>query len=127
MTWPFEMSRLINEYAGYIQTEAQIARDEAIEMGARLTTSRVIKRLNRVCEDWQENTYVEAMAECEAAWRNYLNVDLSGLSADEIETMEYRIKQGTYEACYEERENMKPSELFHYSNNGDRGFIDGVI
>ena len=80
--------------------------------------------MNRVCEDWQENTFVEASAESEVAWRDYMHVDLSELSANELEWLEFRIKQGTYEACYEEREIMKPSGLFHYRANGGRGFID---
>ena len=48
MTWPLEMSRLILEYAGYIQTAAQIARDEAIEYEARQDMVTVIAHLRNI-------------------------------------------------------------------------------
>ena len=47
-TWPLEMSRIILDYAGYIQTTAQIARDKEIERRARWKMPAVIRQVERM-------------------------------------------------------------------------------
>ena len=54
MIWPFEMSRLIHEYVGYMQTEAQIARDEAIEHRTCAIMIGVVAQMKRLGKGWSE-------------------------------------------------------------------------
>ena len=44
--WPIEMSKLINEYVGYMQTAAQIARDWEIECEAHGNMYEVLDQMD---------------------------------------------------------------------------------
>ena len=54
MTWPLELSHIVLDYAGDIQTIAQIERDEAIEYVARQNMNTVIVHMSRLGKKWKK-------------------------------------------------------------------------
>ncbi len=59
-TWPRELSLIINDYTGYIQTEAQIERDEKIECKARVHLKCVVLQVQNL-RDINESDYESLM------------------------------------------------------------------
>ncbi len=53
--WPLEMSQLILDYTGHIQTAAQIARDKEIERRARWKMPAVFIELSRMNRQFQRS------------------------------------------------------------------------
>ena len=112
MMWPLEMSRLINEYVGYMQTEAQIARDEVIEHRTCAIMIGVVAQMRRLGKGWLE--YATMGANDYAERQEY----------DEKQNRETResARQSHVDKFMRDEQNINPGSVAQ-SSYGGYGFI----
>ena len=111
MMWPLEMSRLINEYVGYMQTEAQIARDEVIEHRTCAIMIGVVAQMRRLGKGWLE--YVTMGANDYADRQEY--------TSDELQDMD-AVRWSHIDKFMRDEQNINPGAVAQ-NDFGEYGFI----